>query len=54
MTKAEKQRIQELQMIVQRTNFVGSRGDRAVRVSKKNGMRFLLARETKPKGTSND
>ena len=53
MTKEEKQRIQKLQMIVMRTNFVGSRGDRAVRISKRNGMRFLLAKDT-PKEKSND
>ena len=48
MTKEEKQKIQELQMIVKRTNFVGERGERAVRINKRNGMRFLLK-----KGTSN-
>ena len=53
MTKEEKQKIQEIQMIVKRTNFVGSRGDRAVRINKRNGMRFLLARETKTREQSN-
>ena len=42
MTKEEKQKIQEIQMIVKRTNFVEERSGRAVRINKGNGMRFLI------------
>ena len=50
MTKEEKQKKQELQMIVKRTNFVEERGGRAVRLNKRNGMRFLVKNQS---GTSN-
>ena len=53
MTKEEKQKEQEIQMIIKRTSFVEERDGKTVRINKKNGMRFLLANQSKQKGNSN-